>query len=260
MPSLKPNRLRGVGPVVSVEDALPKPSCAQRTAARPAASRVRLRTACTATCGSSEQAWIERSPPQRAGSSVSPGNCGRSARASGRCAARPKRSSNSARPEAHGQREVRGVQPDGLAGVGRGSEAALGAVAADPPVRRSCRARPVVQSWSSADERIAVGRRDVVRGEVQVPLDRRGDPGLVRAVELDQASPAARRCPLGRRSRRHADDPGRPECAGPREEVPAADAAAGRSHRRGGQPREGLAEPVDDARPARGAAPRSTVS
>src|SRR3546814_14647683 len=48
----------------------------------------RLRIACTATCGSSAHAWTHRSPPPRAGSRLSPGNFGRSARAAGRCSAR----------------------------------------------------------------------------------------------------------------------------------------------------------------------------
>jgi hypothetical protein len=39
-----------------VDDVRPKPSCDQRSDARPNAIRARLRTACTATCGSSAQA------------------------------------------------------------------------------------------------------------------------------------------------------------------------------------------------------------
>ena len=74
VPSLKPNMLRGVCASGVVEDVLPKPSCDQRTATLPKPIRARLRIACTATCGSSAQAWTHRSPPLRAGSRLSPGN------------------------------------------------------------------------------------------------------------------------------------------------------------------------------------------
>ena len=46
-----------------VRDVRPKPSCDQRRRARPNAMRLRLRIACTATCGSSAHAWMHRSPP-----------------------------------------------------------------------------------------------------------------------------------------------------------------------------------------------------
>ena len=65
MPSLKPNRLRGVACVVDVDDVRPKPSWDQRSAALPKAIRDRLRIACTATCGSSAQACTQRSPSLR---------------------------------------------------------------------------------------------------------------------------------------------------------------------------------------------------
>ena len=65
MPSLKPNRLRGVACYVDVDDVRPKPSWDQRSAALPKAIRARLRIACTATCGSSAQAWTHRSPSLR---------------------------------------------------------------------------------------------------------------------------------------------------------------------------------------------------
>ena len=83
MPSLKPNRLRAVACWVDVDDVRPNPSCAHRTAVVPKPMRTRLRTACTATCGSFAQAWMQMSPPERAGSSWSPGNGGRSASAAG---------------------------------------------------------------------------------------------------------------------------------------------------------------------------------
>ncbi|GCE00082.1 hypothetical protein EHYA_07807 [Embleya hyalina] len=92
VPSLKPNRLRGVIASGVVDDVLPKPSCDQRTDTTPKPIRARLRIACTATWGSSEQAWTAMSPPERCGSSLSPGNAGSSASASGFFAAIPKRS------------------------------------------------------------------------------------------------------------------------------------------------------------------------
>ena len=66
VPSLNPNRLRGVTWRSMVDEVRPKPSCDQRTAAVPNAIRARLRTACTATCGSSAQACTHRSPSLRA--------------------------------------------------------------------------------------------------------------------------------------------------------------------------------------------------
>ena len=62
MPSLKPIRLRGVCWADVVFEVRPKPICDQRIAARPNAIRDRLRTAWTATCGSSAQTWTQRSP------------------------------------------------------------------------------------------------------------------------------------------------------------------------------------------------------
>ena len=63
---------------------------APRTTPKPI--RARLRIACTATCGSFAHAWTQMSPPDRVGSQVVAGKCGRSARAVGRLAARPNRS------------------------------------------------------------------------------------------------------------------------------------------------------------------------
>ena len=99
MPSLNPNMLRGVACVVLVEEVRPKPSCDQRTDTTPKPSRMRLRTACTATCGSLAQAWMHRSPPERFGSSWSPRNAGSSCNASGLRSASPNRPSNSDGPK-----------------------------------------------------------------------------------------------------------------------------------------------------------------
>ena len=97
MPSLKPNRLRGVACAVEVDEVRPNPSCDQRTEVTPKPIRTRLRTACTATCGSSEQAWMHRSPPDTAGSIWSPVKRGSSASPGGRNAPMPSLS-NSAAP------------------------------------------------------------------------------------------------------------------------------------------------------------------
>jgi hypothetical protein len=48
-----------------VDEVRPKPSWLQRTATTPKPSRARLRTACTATCGSSAQAWMHDVPARR---------------------------------------------------------------------------------------------------------------------------------------------------------------------------------------------------
>src|SRR5215218_6713409 len=77
VPSLKPIRFRGVAWLVDVEDVRPNPNWDQRSDARPKAIRARLRTACTATCGSSAQAWTHRAPSNLCGSSLSAGQWGR---------------------------------------------------------------------------------------------------------------------------------------------------------------------------------------
>ena len=52
VPSLNPNRFRGVAWLVLVDEVRPNPSWDQRTETMPKPSRMRLRTAWTATCGS----------------------------------------------------------------------------------------------------------------------------------------------------------------------------------------------------------------
>src|SRR3954454_2512075 len=96
VPSLKPNRLRGVACPLEVDDVRPNPSWDQRTLTTPAPRRTRLRMACTATCGSLAQACTQRPPPLIAGSIASPGKAGSSGSGSGRRAAMPKRSTPSA--------------------------------------------------------------------------------------------------------------------------------------------------------------------
>ena len=124
MPSLKPNRLRGVawrgrGRRGAAEAEL-RPAHAPPV---PKAIRARLRIACTATCGSSAQAWTHRSPSLRAGSRSSPGKCGsraqgrRAAGRRGRTGPCPSASRNSDGPEAEGDRQAGRRQAERLAGV-----------------------------------------------------------------------------------------------------------------------------------------------
>ena len=157
MPSLKPNRLRGVACAVEVDDVRPKPSCDQRTATVPKPIRARLRIACTATCGSSAQAWTQRSPPERAGSRSSPGKCGSVAARRGCRSARPKRSlpsasRNSAGPKPKVIVSPRRRQPDRLAGVvGRaGRRRPRSGRPARRPRRAVIRSAASVQACSSA--------------------------------------------------------------------------------------------------------------
>ncbi len=96
VPSLNPNRLRVVICAVEVDEVRPKPSWDHLTVAVPKAMRARLRTACTATCGSSAHACMQRSPPERAGESLSFGKSGSSVNDGGRRAAMPNRSTPSA--------------------------------------------------------------------------------------------------------------------------------------------------------------------
>ncbi len=96
-----------------VDDVRPNPSCDHRMEARPNAIRERLRIACTATCGSSLQAWMQRSPPVACGTSASPGKRGRSTSAAGRRSAMPKRSTPSAVVNSDGPRPHVMVRPAG---------------------------------------------------------------------------------------------------------------------------------------------------
>ena len=85
VPSLKPIRLRGVAWVAGGGRTCGR-SRAGTSASTPTPRpiRARLRIAWKATCGSLEQAWIARSPPERPGSRSSPGRDGRSRSAAGR--------------------------------------------------------------------------------------------------------------------------------------------------------------------------------
>ena len=151
--------------------------------------------ACTATCGSSAQAWTHRSPPLRAGSRLSPGNCGRSTSASGR---RPGQVRTSSKRD--GPKPIVSVSRDGLRPSA--SPVSSGGASASPPYAPSptacpavIRAAAAVQSFSSCTNVGAVVGRHVERGEVQPVLDGGGDPGLVRAVEGDRGAGCRRPAP-----------------------------------------------------------------
>src|SRR3954454_23208510 len=150
-----PNRLRGVAWPVDVDDVRPKPSCDQRTLTTPWPMRARLRTACTATCGSLAQAWTHRSPPLRAGSSSSPWNGGRACSGSGRRAAMPKRSRPSAVVNSVGPKPTVRVRPEAGSPMASpvSSRGAYSLPATAPIGPASCpaviRRAAAVQSWSS---------------------------------------------------------------------------------------------------------------
>src|SRR5215207_1812124 len=95
VPSLKPIRLRGVFWALLVLEVRPKPSWDHRITANPRPILARFRTAWKATCGSSAQAWTQRSPPERSGSRLSPGSSVMGWSAPGLREANPKRSSPS---------------------------------------------------------------------------------------------------------------------------------------------------------------------
>src|SRR3954454_18884144 len=111
VPSLNPNRLRGVSCALDVDDVRPKPSCDQRTLTTPAPSRTRFRIACTATWGSLAQACTHRSPPLIAGSIASPGKPGSAVSGAGRRAAMPNRSTPSAVLNRVGPKPTVSVRP-----------------------------------------------------------------------------------------------------------------------------------------------------
>ena len=191
MPSLKPNRLRGVDCAVEVDDVRPKPSCDQRTATVPKPIRARLRIACTATCGSSAQAWTQRSPSDRAGSRLSAGKCGSVRSAVGLPVGEAEAVlavvvAEQRRAEAEGDRQPGGRQPDRLAGVvGRQRRTApsIGPTVAGAARRCVIRSAASVQCLQQRDQLVAGVGGDVEGREVQPVLGRGDDAGLVRAAE-----------------------------------------------------------------------------
>ena len=184
VPSLKPNMLRGVTCACEVDDVRPKPSWLQRTATTPKPIRTRLRTACTATCGSSEQAWMTMSPPERAGSRSSPSEAGQLAQRLGPAVGQAEPVVEQARAVADRHGEVTGREVERLPGVLRH----VPRPPADDAARRRLGAErhPLGGGGPPGQQvaqRVAVVGDDVERDEVQPVLGRRGDAGLPLTAE-----------------------------------------------------------------------------
>ena len=202
--------------LVEVDEVRPKPSWDQRTAARPKAIRARLRTACTATWGSSAQAWMHRSPSDLAGSRLSAGKCGSRRSAAGCRSASPNRSRPRSRnrlgPEAEGDGQTRrraARSPRRCRRAGRRTDRRSDPAPrpAPPPSSAPRRASsPRSSAISSARDSVVTSKR----GEVQPVLGRRDDAGLVVAVERVRPRsrpaprPPGRRCSPGPRGSRRA--------------------------------------------------------
>ena len=156
VPSLKPNRLRGVACVVRRRRRPPEAELRPpHRDHRRTRCRTRLRIACTATCGSLAHAWMQRSPPDRAGSRSSPRNAGRSASAGGRCAPQAEPVVEERRPEAERERERRRRQPSASPVSGGGASglpptAPPGAASAPTVIRSAARVQLCSRSTSAA--------------------------------------------------------------------------------------------------------------
>ena len=209
VPSLNPNRLRGVCSALLVVEARPKPSWAQRSGGRAAREagqvahrvhghlrvvRAGLHAQVAAAAGR-----VERVPRE-------PGQVGERVR--------PLRGEAEAgveqrRPDAEGDGEPGRAVPERLAGVGgrcervRTGRAVAADLAADG--QRLGRGRPPLEQ---GDQGGPVARGHVVRREVQVALHGRGDARLVRPGEGDDVRARSRALGGGRaaqRRRRSAD-------------------------------------------------------
>ena len=165
VPSLNPNRLRGVDWLVEVVEVRPKPSCDQRTATVPKPIRARLRIAWTATWGSSAQAWTQRSPYERPGSSSSAGKCGSVRSAVGWRPARPNRSVPSSSRNSDGPKPKVIVSPLGgrpsaspVSSGGRLEGPSTGPIgpAGSPRVIRSAASVHLLSSSTSASRSVLV--------------------------------------------------------------------------------------------------------
>ena len=158
VPSLKPMRLRGVTWSLVVFVLLPKPSCIQRSSTAPRPARSRLRTAWKATCGSSAQAWMHRSPPLRGGVELVAGQRPERLQARGPPAAQAHAVLAALLEHARGRAPKvivsrDGRQPHGLAGVARRDLGLAGHVARRAARRSSARAPAVHDA-----QQLAAGR------------------------------------------------------------------------------------------------------
>ena len=261
VPSLNPNRLRGVVWVTLVLDVRPKPSCDHRSDTVPKPIRARLRTAWNADLGVVGAGLHAQVAPAAGGVEPVAGEVGES-RERGRSARRESESVGAVgigeqrRSEPERDRECARVEPErftGVAPAGRGRPRR--------PRRRRWRRGPgssaaaaSVQAAEQPRQLVAVVGDHVERGEVQVVLGGGDDAGLVRPVERHGA--AVRRTrptssePPNRRTAAPTRAPARRRRTAAEQQAAAADAARrgrldrGSQHDRRGQVGQRLAERV----------------
>ena len=191
VPSLKPNRLRGVAWPVLVDDVRPKPSCDQRTLTTPGAEPdqvadgvhgdLRVVGAGLDAQVAAADRGVELVAGERRQLDQRRGTAGGQAEAVGAVGGREQRGT-----EPDGQREPGRGQPDRLAGVVRrgvllavhGADRAGVLPGGHPPGGRG----PGLQHL---DQVLAAVGGDVEGDEVQPVLRRGDDPGLVAAGERD---------------------------------------------------------------------------
>jgi hypothetical protein len=246
VPSLKPNRLRGVACARLVDDVRPKPSCDQRMEARPNAMRDRLRMACSddpqvavhghlgvvaarldaevAARGPRHERLAREARQVHEGGGPAVGDAE---------AVDALHGSEERRAEPERDGEAGGRQVERLARVVR--RGVVGAVdraeRARGSARRHARGRraPVLQE---RDEAGAVDVGDVEGGEVQAVLGGRRDAGLVRAVEGVRGSARglarAREGAVGQDAARGSHEAAAERARAEEAEDPAAGDAAGR--------------------------------
>ena len=184
VPSLKPNRLRGVGPARlggrGLAEAELGPPHRGPAGGDPGQVADRVHRDLRVVGAGLHREVAAAAAPGRA--------CrrerGRSASAAGRLAARPNRSSNRAGPKPMVRVRLAASRPTASPVSDGGASRLVRAAAADPAVGGHLPGRrgPVLEQ---RDQRGPVGGRDVEGREVQVALHRGGDAGLVRAVEVD---------------------------------------------------------------------------
>ena len=168
--------------------------------------------ACTATCGSSAQAWTQRSPSDCAGSEVVGREVRQPAQRGGLPRGEPEPVLAAPRGTASARSRRSGSDPTAAARSPRRCRPAVRRTGprSAPYSPAPCAlghpgggGGPVLQQ---RDQLVAVVGGDVEGGEVQPVLGRGGDAGLVLAVE--GVRPVDRRAPVGRTSARWHPTPG----------------------------------------------------
>ena len=261
MPSLKPNRLRGV-------------AWRGRGRRRPAEAELRpaharpCRSRSGPGCGwrARRPAGRRRRPGRRGRRRTAPGRgCRRGSAAAGaapRAAGRRGRTGprrprpEQRRPEAEGERQPDGGRPI-ASPVSSGGASYGPSIGADPPGVRALRSSAAAASVQSCSSAISSSRDvggDVERGEVQPVLGRGDDAGLVLAVERRSAARSApavagrRRAPSPRQRRRRRPPRRRPAASARR----AGDGRAGAARRRPGSDRSARVVAGRDGRRSQG--------